>query len=166
MPKLLILDAQLNISSSEPGALDLLHRLCAAPAGEPPQIPEIVKEAIRRAVDAWDPTDCTARVIEVPVPELVVRAAFLTGPVSHCIAITVEQMATREHLRSAPARFGLTTREVDVLTMLIRGHTARDIADALGISQNTVKEHVKRVYGKMSVNTRAQAVARLLNWRY
>ena len=164
MPKLIILDSELNVTGSEPGALELVYRLCGD-RSEVAQLPAIVKQAIRRALDTCT-SDTETAAIALPVPKLVVRATLLSGPVSQCIAVTVEQMATREHLRSAHARFRLSTREVDVLTMLVRGNTARDIANELCISQNTVKEHVKRVYGKLSVSTRAEAVARLVDWRY
>jgi DNA-binding NarL/FixJ family response regulator len=40
------------------------------------------------------------------------------------------------------------------------GHTNAHIADALTLSEATIKSHVKRVFRKLHVSTRAQAVAR------
>ena len=165
LPKLIVLDADCNVTACEPGALELMQRFCPAAPDNVPQIPEIVKRTLKQAIGSCSETSGDVTVLTVPVPNLVVRATRLNGSGTQCIAVTVEEMATREHLRSAPARFKLSDRELAVLSMLIHGNSARNIALALCISQNTVKEHVKRVYVKLGVNTRAQAIARVLDWR-
>ncbi|MCL8011477.1 response regulator transcription factor [Streptomyces sp. AS02] len=53
----------------------------------------------------------------------------------------------------------LTERERDILAQLARGIGNRDIARALYISEATVKTHLRRIYGKLGVDTRAGAVA-------
>ena len=56
--------------------------------------------------------------------------------------------------------FGLLTgREQELLIALSEGHTNIQIANELSISLNTVKFHLKNLYGKLSVKNRAQAVA-------
>lgn len=56
--------------------------------------------------------------------------------------------------------FGLLTgREQELLIALSEGHTNIQIAQELSISLNTVKFHLKNLYGKLSVKNRAQAVA-------
>jgi DNA-binding CsgD family transcriptional regulator len=57
--------------------------------------------------------------------------------------------------RSWPA--DLTDREVDVLRLVARGQTNKQIARGLHISEATVHTHVINLYGKMAVNTRAGA---------
>ena len=52
---------------------------------------------------------------------------------------------------------GLTAREVEVLTLLARGHTTRAIADALVISVKTAEHHVQHIYTKIGVSTRGAA---------
>ena len=54
----------------------------------------------------------------------------------------------------------LTARERDVLAMISQGFSNKSIARALGISPETVKTHVKRIFLKLAVNTRAEAVCR------
>jgi DNA-binding CsgD family transcriptional regulator/tetratricopeptide (TPR) repeat protein len=56
----------------------------------------------------------------------------------------------------------LTPREHDVLVLLVRGHTDKEIADALYISPRTAQGHVARLFDKLSVNTRTAAVAAAL----
>ena len=52
----------------------------------------------------------------------------------------------------------LTERELDVLRLIARGLKYKEIADNLFISQNTVRFHVKAIYGKLNVNNRTQAI--------
>jgi LuxR family maltose regulon positive regulatory protein len=54
----------------------------------------------------------------------------------------------------------LTERELDVLRLLAEGLTYAGIAERLVVSVNTVRYHVKEIYGKLGVNRQAQAVAR------
>jgi DNA-binding NarL/FixJ family response regulator len=52
----------------------------------------------------------------------------------------------------------LTGRELDVLRLMARGCSNREIADQLGISENTVRIHVSRILDKLGVHDRTQAV--------
>ncbi len=54
----------------------------------------------------------------------------------------------------------LTAREQTVLGLLPTGLSAREIADELGISRDTVKTHTKRIYQKLGVSSRRSAVTR------
>lgn len=57
---------------------------------------------------------------------------------------------------------GLTDREREILAALSEGMTNQQLAGALHISLNTVKFHLKNLYGKLGVDNRAQAVAKYL----
>jgi DNA-binding CsgD family transcriptional regulator len=54
----------------------------------------------------------------------------------------------------------LTARELEVLSLIAQGHTNRAVARALGISEGTVKYHVKNLMRKLHARSRADAVAR------
>jgi LuxR family maltose regulon positive regulatory protein len=54
----------------------------------------------------------------------------------------------------------LTPREEAVLGLLPTGLSAREIGDELGISRDTVKTHTKRIYQKLGVSSRRDAVSR------
>ena len=51
----------------------------------------------------------------------------------------------------------LSKRELEVLQLLVHGHTYADVAKALGIAEGTVQTYVKRIYEKMDVSTKAEA---------
>ena len=59
---------------------------------------------------------------------------------------------------------GLSPREVEILEALASGESNKEMARRLGISPNTVKTHIARVYEKLEVQKRVQAIekARLL----
>lgn len=61
----------------------------------------------------------------------------------------------------APELDRLSERERGVLGALAEGQQYKEIADTLGISINTVRNHVKRIYEKLQVNTRLDAVKKL-----
>ena len=62
----------------------------------------------------------------------------------------------------ASASGDLTTRELEVLALLKQGLTNKEIAEALVISDNTVKRHLKAIFVKLDVNTRSAAVAKAI----
>jgi DNA-binding NarL/FixJ family response regulator len=79
----------------------------------------------------------------------------------------LERAAVRELGRRArQAREGagvdavLTPREREILTLLAEGLTIKQIGRRLGISPRTVETHVSKLYRKLEVRTRVQAVAR------
>lgn len=56
----------------------------------------------------------------------------------------------------------LSSRELEVLSFLAAGCSNEDIAGSLLVSINTVKTHLKNVYGKLGVTSRTQAILRAL----
>jgi len=64
--------------------------------------------------------------------------------------------------RTAPPRtlsyhFRLTSREIEVLSMIVEGKSNPQIAKELYLSPNTIKSHVNGILNKLSVNDRVQA---------
>ena len=57
----------------------------------------------------------------------------------------------------------LSPREREVLELLARGYLYKEITETLGISMATVNTHVRRIYEKLHVHSRAQAMAKLAN---
>ena len=58
-----------------------------------------------------------------------------------------------------PARFGLTSREVEVVELLCCGRTNREIGECLSIGLATVKTHLIHIFEKLGVETRSAVVA-------
>jgi DNA-binding NarL/FixJ family response regulator len=61
---------------------------------------------------------------------------------------------------AAVERLGLTPRELEMLGFIAEGLSNREIAERAGVSENTVKTHSSRVFDKLGVSRRTQAVQR------
>ena len=81
------------------------------------------------------------------------------SPMSSNIARKVVQSFQRPPVADPDAE-ALTPREREVLELLARGDLYKEIAEHLGISLPTVNSHIRKVYEKLHVRSRSQAVAR------
>ncbi len=63
-----------------------------------------------------------------------------------------------ERNQAAIRSLGLTARECEILEMLASGRSNKELARTLGISPNTVKTHLARLYEKLEVQRRVQAI--------
>ena len=67
------------------------------------------------------------------------------------------------NLNSVAVTYDLSSREVEILSLLVEGHRNKEIAERLFISLNTVKSHVYRIYEKLHVKSRIEAMNRITN---
>jgi DNA-binding NarL/FixJ family response regulator len=90
-----------------------------------------------------------------------------SAPLDELVGVIRKVHAGRRHLPAAVAENlavyvggdPLTEREVEVLGRIAEGDRNRDIGERLGISEDTVKVHVKRIMDKLGAKDRTQAVA-------
>ena len=98
--------------------------------------PERLMSSIREAVDGGAPMS----------PEVARRAIALF----------------RQFRPPAKAEHDLTPHEMRLLRMLVEGHNYKTAAVELGVSVNTVSFHVRNIYRKLQVHSKAEAVAKAL----
>lgn len=84
------------------------------------------------------------------------------SPMSSNIARKVVQQL-QQPKKNLPPADELSKRENEVLALLAQGYLYKEIADSLGISIQTVNTYIRRIYEKLQVHSRAQAVARFTN---
>lgn len=76
----------------------------------------------------------------------------------------IARMVVQSLHRPAPGPSGeLSKRESEVLSLLAQGYLYKEIAGTMGISLPTVNSFIRRIYEKLHVNSRAQAVAHYIN---
>ncbi|MDR2875823.1 MAG: response regulator transcription factor [Methylobacillus sp.] len=99
-------------------------------------------------------------------------ADALTGgaPLSPNIAIYVLRYLRAQQHSRPPDEKELSPRELELLQLLARGYSNKQVADALALSPHTVGDHVKSIYRKLRVGNRGEAMVRafrsgLLNLR-
>lgn len=78
------------------------------------------------------------------------------APMSSYIARKVVQSFRRQGASDKPTE-NLSKRETDVLSYVARGYTNKEIAEALGLSTETVHGYLKTVYTKLHVRSRTEA---------
>ncbi|PAM97351.1 DNA-binding response regulator [Streptomyces sp. Alain-F2R5] len=155
-PDVVLMDLQLGAGIDGVAAT---RRLTTTPATGSGRVPHVLvlttydtDADITRAIEAG----ATGYLLKAERPEELFAAIHaaargrttLSGPVAGRV------MA---NLRSP--RPSLTDRERDILAQLATGLGNREIARALFISEATVKTHLRRIYDKLGVDTRAGAVA-------
>jgi len=88
------------------------------------------------------------------------------SPISPSIArhlLKYHQQQMEKNIASATIKIKLTNREVDILKKISKGFTCKEIADIESISYHTVATHVRNIYKKLSVNSRAEALHEAYN---
>ena len=81
------------------------------------------------------------------------------SPVSPLIVRSVlRALHSRNTAAPAPASDILSRRELDIMGLLAKGLTLTAIAEILSISEHTVTTHVKKIYKKLNVHSRGEAV--------
>lgn len=83
-----------------------------------------------------------------------VRAGRLDGDAVRAI---LEAAGHRVRPRRREQVAGLTEREIEVLRLVARGNTKRQVGEALSISERTADHHIRHIYTKLGVSTRAAA---------
>ena len=86
------------------------------------------------------------------------------SPMSSNIARKIVQSFQRFSSASPAEPDNLSPREREVLELLARGYLYKEIMGALGVSRGTVNTYIRRIYEKLHVRSRSQAVAKFSNF--
>lgn len=92
------------------------------------------------------------------------RGLAVFGPAASAVLFDPARMRGRgaglnRNRAERAARHGLTPREVEILDMVAEGRTNREIAHACFLAEKTVKNHINRIFAKLRVASRAEAVS-------
>jgi len=132
--------------------------------GDPPRVlvlttfdlDEYVYEALRAGASGFLLKDAGADELLHAVRVVAAGEALLSPSITRRL---IEDYARRPPHREQPAALAeLTPRELEVLRLIARGLSNGDIARHLVVGDATVKTHVARIFAKLDVHDRAQAV--------
>lgn len=87
------------------------------------------------------------------------------APMSPSIALKVVESFRSPRNTSASNEGKLSPREEEILSLLAEGALYKEISAALGISMDTVRTHLRRIYDKLHVHSRTQAVMKFYGQR-
>ena len=85
-----------------------------------------------------------------------------SGPSRNLLGGAPSAASTAPAAQPAGGGDTLSAREQEVLNLLSQGFFYKEIADKLGISYETVHTYIRRIYEKLQVRTRTEAVAKFL----
>ena len=76
--------------------------------------------------------------------------------------ILLERVHSLEHLVELNCgKYNLTTRETEIVRLIIKGYSYKIIASDLGISEKTVSKHVSNIFSKVSATNKVEMINKL-----
>jgi len=69
---------------------------------------------------------------------------------------------TQPQFRNWKHASSLTARELEIMNLIAEGNLNKEIADTLGVSLQTVKNHIKNIYPKLGVRNRSEAILKFV----
>ncbi|HEY9310543.1 MAG TPA: response regulator transcription factor [Microbacterium sp.] len=132
-------------------------RIAAGEAGDPP--PRVL------ILTTYESDDQILAAIEAGASGYLLKAAPQAEIVAGIRSVAAGQSALSpqvavrlvERMRRPAPETVLTPRELDVLRLVARGHSNKQIAVALGIGESTVKTHLLKIFEKLGVTDRTRA---------
>ncbi|MCR9276976.1 MAG: response regulator transcription factor [Pseudomonadaceae bacterium] len=119
-----------------------------------------VIEATRAGVDGYLLKDGDFSAVREAIQQ--VMAGFT--PLSPVVAThLIRQLRGSAETNGENEMEALTPREHEVLALLARGYTYREVAERCGVTVNTVGFHTKQIYDKLSVHSRGEAIYKAIN---
>jgi DNA-binding NarL/FixJ family response regulator len=159
-PGLIFLDDDDGIEMANDAAPAWLDEL----SHEPRRLPVVVTAVARRARAIASGAVTAAATARVRAPSgrwVLVRGSVLGNGTGARTAVTLEPAQAPELASLIVAAYGLTARERRVTELVAQGLPTSAIAARLHLSAYTVQDHLKAIFGKLDVSSRAMLVARL-----
>jgi DNA-binding CsgD family transcriptional regulator len=165
-PAVLRLSAGLDVLEMTPQTREYLTALVPPAPGQSP-VPASAYNvsaqllAVEAGVDAHPPL---ARVHIRDGRWVTVRAARFgqPGAASSDIAVTLEEISPSERVEVFARCHGMTTRESEVLALLVTGAHTREIGVRMFVSEHTVQDHLKSIFAKTACHSRPAVVSHAL----
>lgn len=170
-PAVVVLDDRGHVGAVTPEARHWLGELRAGDATGMAPVPEAVYAVAGRARAAAagaGEEPASAQVRTSAGVWLTLHATCLEGPEPRAgdVAVVISPSRAPDFAPLIALAYRLTSREQEVLEYLARGMTTAEMAQHLGISPHTVRDHVKALLAKVGVRSRGELVARVFADHY
>ena len=149
-PSLVLVDEDLNVIFADEGALT---RLIGPPPDESP---------LRLSGEMAMAVRSVAESDVVGVHGNLLRVTKWNGPSGRYTCISIEQRRKGHDLPWAIETYGLTPRQAEVLSLLCRGLSSREICAHMSICKATLADHVKALLAKTNSRSRSDMLAKIL----
>lgn len=102
-----------------------------------------------------------AKLVEA-IYEVVEGGAPMSAPIARKVVEFLQKSVVDRSTGKGAEKLALSPREREVLERLAAGQVYKQVADGMNISVHTVRSYIRRIYEKLHVHTRAEAVAKYL----
>jgi DNA-binding CsgD family transcriptional regulator len=124
-----------------------------------------IEKVVRDIVASWNnPAHGATNRFGVVPPSYIVRVIALDGDTQRFIAVMIEQIRHRDSLARAAKGYSLSPRETEVLSLILEGASAPEIASVLCLAESTVQSYFKHLLSKTNSRNRPSMVAKVLGW--
>ena len=124
--------------------------------------PATILEAICAGADGYLLKRTPADELLTQLQSVIAGGSPLTPGVARVVLEVVRRSEADPSALKSERHLGISEREREVLRLLAEGMVHKQVADRLGISLDTVRTYVRRIYEKLQVKTVAQAVSRAI----
>lgn len=146
----------LDLSMKHTGGLDALQQLKRAHPKSKVLIlsmhtdPELIMCALESGAHGYLLKDTTANELEHALLALCNNERYLSPAIAHTV---INQALIRSHAQVAPApnSHNLTARQLEILRLIVRGKSTREIANGLGLSIKTVEAHRSQIMKRLQI---------------
>ena len=146
----------LDISMKETGGLEALQRLKLVRPQSKVLIlsmhtdPSLIMQALESGAHGYLLKDTTATELEHALEALRNDERYLSPAIAHTV---INQALTRhqKHQPAVPDMHNLTARQLEILRLIVRGKSTREIANGLGLSIKTVETHRSQIMKRLQI---------------
>jgi DNA-binding CsgD family transcriptional regulator len=168
-PGVMMLTDALDVVAVTPEAEHLVTLIARQPLSGRLPLAVLAAAGALRTADRGPPASRRVPSARVPLTTggwLTVHASWLHEvPDQRRITVVLQPASSGETVPLLLSAHGLTVREAQIATLILRGSSTREIVDALHISPYTVQDHLKAVFDKVGVRSRRDLAGTLLGQR-
>jgi len=121
---------------------------------------DTVFRALEAGADGYMLKRCSPEELRAAVLDVLQGGVPMTSEIARRVIASFRRQPARRDVATK-----LTPREEEILTLLSRGFLSKEIATKLGVSYETVRDHLRHIYEKLHVHSRGEAVARFQETR-
>ena len=146
----------LDISMRETGGLEALQRLKRVRPQSKVLIlsmhtdPELIMQALESGAHGYLLKDTTATELEHALDALRNNERYLSPAIAHTV-INQALIRNQKQQPEIPASHNLTARQLEILRLIVRGKSTREIANGLGLSIKTVETHRSQIMKRLQI---------------
>ena len=116
---------------------------------------DTVFRALEAGADGYLLKRCSPQELQSAVLDVLKGGVPMTSEIARRVIASFRRRPAK-----SDAATNLTPREEEILMLLSKGFVSKEIASQLGVSYETVRDHLKNIYEKLHVHSRGEAVAR------